>query len=148
MPSEDKLIIAVDLDWCSSGLWKYEVENDRWRNLSYESVEMPEWLVARFDFWTSWMNRTDPMSDRMSKDESILFGAYGLSLALDLRRHLTEIFDEPIELRYGRQRVVPLPADAAGNAAMQRQPRALPRPMLDKIIPQSVYLKKPDELSW
>lgn len=141
MVTEDTLILAVELDWCSSGLWKYERKNDRWFNLSYESVEMPDWLVARFDFWTSWMNRKDPVNDTMSKDESILFGAYGLSLALDLRRHVTETYEEPIEVRYGRQRVVHLPADAAGDSESKRKPRPLPRPMLERIIPKSDYLE-------
>ena len=146
MPNEDVTIFAIDLDWCSSGLWMYEQGNDHWSMLGYECVDMPEWLVARFDFWTDWYNRKEPRHFEMSQDESEQFDAYGFSLALDLCRHLTETCTETFEVRYGRTRKVPLHQDAIGHHLPERHLRSLPRPNLAQVLPKSRYLKPPDVL--
>ena len=147
MPTEDLTIFAIDLDWCSSGLWRYEQSDNRWCVLGYESVDMPEWLVARFDFWTDWYNRKEPRRFEMSADESEQFAAYGFSLAIDLCRHLTETFVDNFEVRYGRTRKVSLHQDALDSPLPERHLRSLPRPNLAQTLPKSRYLKPPEFLT-
>ncbi len=146
MPTEDVTIFAIDLDWCSSGLWIYRQGDKRWGNIDYESVDMPQWLVSRFDFWTDWYNRKDPRNFDMRQDESDEFAAYGFSLAIDLCRHLTETFEETFEVRNGRTRKVSLHQDALESPAPERHLRSLPRPNLAQIVPKSRYLKPPEVL--
>ena len=146
MPTADFTIFAIDLDWCSSGLWMYRQGDKRWVNLDYESVEMPEWLEARFDFWTDWYNRKDPRRSSMTPDESEQFEAYGFSLAIDLCRHLTENFEESFEVRHGRTRKVSLHQDALDTPVPERHMRSLPRPNLTQIVPKSRYLKPTEVL--
>jgi len=127
-----KEILAVDLDWGSSGIWELE-STDHWVGVGYDGLGLPDWLESRFDFWTAWYNRHDPVSYRMDKEEVRLFYCYGMSLALDLRRFLGEDY----EVRYGRRMVIELPPAATDKQPfIPMKPRKSPRPCLDeKILP-------------
>lgn len=92
MNDQEKETLYVDVDWSSTGLWSAK------GNMSYERVDMPAWLRARFEFWTEWYNRWEPWNyeddDPLSgKPDDELFDAYGLSLAIDLQRVLGASYD-------------------------------------------------------
>lgn len=103
----DKGILVVDIDWSSTGIWIRE-SNGRHANLPYDSLDLPPWLVARFEYWTWWYNRSAPWrSDARDRDpDNVLFGAYGFSLAVDLKRVVGDRFH--VEYRK-KEIVVPNP---------------------------------------
>ena len=128
-PSEDKDVLAIDLDWGSTGIWI--LRGEHWLNLDYAPLNLPDWLIARFNFWTEWFNRQSPVSFCMQKKEERHFHAYGLSLAIDLRR----VLGEEYEVRFGRSHVIALSSPAmSDHPHLPKQPRRSPRPSLDRQI--------------
>jgi hypothetical protein len=53
------------------------------------ALDLPQWLIDRFDYWTSWHDSCEPWRSRVGVD-SELYLAYAMSLAVDLKRHLGE----------------------------------------------------------
>ncbi len=81
-PPEDDL--RVDIDWGSSGIWTRDLKMRH-----YSDLKLPDWLVDRFRYWIGWYNSQQP--ERVSETlDSELFDAYGLSLAVDLKRVVGE----------------------------------------------------------
>jgi hypothetical protein len=75
--------LHVDIDWGSTGIW---IDG---RNLSqYSCLNLPDWLVERFRYWTGWYNSHEPWNGETIDQE--LFDAYGWSLAVDLKRVVGE----------------------------------------------------------
>jgi FAD/FMN-containing dehydrogenase len=71
--------LHVDIDWGSTGIW---IEG---ANLSrYSDLDIPDWLVERFRYWTGWYNSHAPWNGETLDHE--LFDAYAMSLAVDLKR--------------------------------------------------------------
>lgn len=84
-------VIVVDLDWSSTGIWL------NGGNVSYDRFNIPPWLLARFEFWSWWYNRWEPWRNtqeeaQLREPDEELFDAYGLSIAIDLQRHLGPTF--------------------------------------------------------
>lgn len=90
-------VIVVDLDWSSTGLWS------NGHGVPYDHLEIPPWLLARFEFWSWWHSRSEPWANPRegatpNGPDQALFDAYGLSLAIDLQRCLGTDY----EVRYLR----------------------------------------------
>ena len=79
--------LMVDHDWGSTGLW-VKIEGDGWANTRYEWHDVPDWLVARFDYWCELHERSAPDRPDPEELDEEAFDAYGLSLAIDLKRVL------------------------------------------------------------
>ncbi len=82
--------LRVWLDWCSTGIWAIDTpfQQAAGANVSYESLNLPSWLIDRFNLWTDWYNEWEPWNSNLNEPEEELFEAYGLSLAIDLKRFL------------------------------------------------------------
>ena len=82
---ENKLIYV----WCdfeSTGIWGLTNEGYL-GNADYERFDLPQGLVVRFKFWERWFSDTYvEWNDERNKMDRKLFDAYGLSLAVDLKR--------------------------------------------------------------
>ena len=91
---EKKAYLRVDLDWGSTGIWVLDEPFQKYAggNLSdYKSLNLPYWLIERFNLWTDWYNSWEPWNkdgDSQNEPEDELFDAYGLSLAIDLKQFL------------------------------------------------------------
>ena len=86
---EYRAILRVDVDFDSTGIWEVPEPCFRYAGkcVSYSSLGLPEWLIERFDYWTSWFNAHEPWRDTPGLDGE-LFRAYAFSLAADLKRVL------------------------------------------------------------
>jgi hypothetical protein len=82
-------LLRVDVDWCSRGIWQIPSIAHPYAGVcvTYESLDLPQWLIDRFDYWTSWHDIQEPWNSREGVD-SALYSAYAMSLAIDLKRHL------------------------------------------------------------
>jgi len=82
--------LRVDLDWGSTGLWvlKKPFQETAGGNASYAAFRLPQWLIDRFDVWAQWHDAWEPWNDNKNEPDHELFEAYGLSLAIDLKRFL------------------------------------------------------------
>lgn len=87
--SEFKALLRVDVDWCSGSIWEIPEPGYRYAGVcaSYEALGLPDWLIQRFEYWTSWHDSVEPWSSRLRWDAD-LYGAYALSLAINLKRFL------------------------------------------------------------
>jgi hypothetical protein len=119
-----KVILIVDTDWSSTGIWIRESDGIK-RNMGYERLNLPPWLVARFEYWTWWYNRWEAWTtgaDEREPDE-ILFEAYGYSLAIDLKRVVGGRYH--VEFR-DKEIVLPSPKDideVIGHLSPATQPK-------------------------
>ena len=96
--------LNVDLDWGSTGIWVRV--DDHWANASdYTRYDLPEWLVRRFDYWSSWYESHDPC--QIDWPDAANLEAYGLSLAIDLKLFLQDTF----RVFYRGAEVLPVPFD-------------------------------------
>ncbi len=88
--NERKAYIRVDLDWDSTGIWVLDnpFQKTAGRNASYEIFSIPKWLIDRFEVWTQWYNAQEPRRAGKDSIDQEYFDAYGLSLAIDLKRYL------------------------------------------------------------
>lgn len=77
--------LYVDIDWGSSGIWSIE-DGRGYVNDIYGNFDLPDWLVKRFQYWTGWYNCEHQPGDINEKMDWESFNAYGLSLAVDLKR--------------------------------------------------------------
>lgn len=89
--------IKVEVDWSSTGIW-VKIKNNGWANAQYEDYDLPQWLVDRFNYWTELFNSQEPetIENDLNWDQ---FEAYGLSLAVDLKRVLGDDYN----IFYGSQ---------------------------------------------
>lgn len=75
------------MDWGSTALW---VPNDSGgiSNVStYERYKLPEDFIRRMKYWAAWFdNRRVEVEDQQNQIDDELFEAYGLSIAIDLKR--------------------------------------------------------------
>ena len=78
--------LMVDVDWSSTGLW-VKIKDDGFANTQYEYYDLPQWLLDRFNYWTELFNSQEPTTIEEDLDWDS-FNAYGLSLAIDLKRVL------------------------------------------------------------
>lgn len=103
---EDKRIniIMVNKDWGSSVLWGRSSTGGMANYSSYEHFGFPSWLIERFDYWSNWYESNIPenISDSLDWDS---FEAYGLSLAIDIKRLVGDKF----VVYYGHDQEVILP---------------------------------------
>ncbi len=93
-PTEQyKMLLRVDVDWGSTGIWEIEEPGARFagRNVGYDLLPISPELRSRFEKWTSWHEPGDGC-DRHRQADPFLFGAYAWSLAIDLKRELGEDF--------------------------------------------------------
>lgn len=83
--------LKVDIDWSSTGLW-VKIKNNGWVNAQYDDYNLPRWLVERFDYWTKLYNSYPPetIDNEINWDQ---FEAYGISLAVDLKRVLGDDYN-------------------------------------------------------
>ena len=84
-----RALLRVDVDFGSGGMWEIPEPCCRQAGtcISYESIGLPTWLIARFDYWTSWYDAHRPWQNTPGLDGE-LFRAYALSLAVDVKRVL------------------------------------------------------------
>jgi len=105
-----KQLLRVWCDWCSTGIWVIDepMQKTAGANADYEDYDLPDWLVARFDYWTDWWNSWEPWQTR-DAEEDYLMDAYVLSLAMDLKRVLgpdyyVEVAGKEIHHDYDKRR--------------------------------------------
>ena len=81
----EELYVYVDFE--STGLWT-PIESGGFANIPrYDKLKLSEDLVRRFKYWTAWFdNRRVEIEDQQNQIDKELFRAYGLSLAIDLKR--------------------------------------------------------------
>ena len=90
--SAEKETLVVDLDYSSTGIWSKGKDHNS--NASYDWLKLPAGLMARFEYWSWWYNRYEPWakdSEARAPNEKF-FEAYGLSLAIDLKRLVGDKF--------------------------------------------------------
>jgi len=102
----EKETLVVKLDWSSTGIWSKG--KDHYSNASYDWLKLPAGLMARFEYWSWWYNRSAPeQKDSASREPNEkFFEAYGLSIAIDLKRVVGDRFH--VEFR-GEKIEVPNP---------------------------------------
>jgi len=88
-----KMLLRVDVDWGSTGIWEIEEPGARFagKNVGYDLLPISSELRGRFEKWTAWHELGD-YCDRHRQADPFLFGAYAWSLAIDLKRELGEDF--------------------------------------------------------
>jgi hypothetical protein len=81
-------LLRVWVDYGSSGIWEIKEPKQHLAGKCWTpDQEIPAWLLDRFDYWTSWFDVHEPWNSSPGLDGE-LFHAYGLSLAVDLKRLL------------------------------------------------------------
>lgn len=87
--NEYKALLRIDVDWGSTGIWEIKEPKQRYagRCVAYEGLNLPKWLVDRFEYWTTWHDAHEPWKETPGLD-SELWRAYAFSLAIDLKRTL------------------------------------------------------------
>jgi len=87
--TEYKELLRIDWDCSSTGIWviKEPRQKSAGANLSYEGLDLPDWLVERFNYWTEWLESSESWNGHEEPDEDLV-RAYKLSLAIDLKRVL------------------------------------------------------------
>lgn len=87
---EYRALLRLDWDWSRTGIWVIQEPRQIYAGLnlsSYQSLNLPGWLIDRFEYWTDWLGSSESWSGQETPDK-ILLGAYELSLAIDLKRFL------------------------------------------------------------
>jgi hypothetical protein len=86
---EYKVLIRIDVDWSSTGIWAITEPRARYsgKNLSYEGLPISEELRKRFEAWTEWHDLSIPEDEEKHADWD-LHELYAWSLAIDLNREL------------------------------------------------------------
>jgi hypothetical protein len=88
--SEYRELLRLDWDWSSTGIWIIQEPKQKYAgsNLSsYAVLNLPGWLIDRFEYWTDWLESSASWKGHETPDKALL-GAYELSLAMDLKRFL------------------------------------------------------------
>lgn len=95
--------LKADIDWSSTGKW-VKIKNAGWANTQYEDYDLPKWLIERFNYWTEFYNSypSETIEKDMNWDQ---FEAYGISLAVDLKRVLGNEYN----VFYGSQTEIAIP---------------------------------------
>jgi len=66
-------------------------EDGNLRSAEYEQFALPEEIITRFKYWENWFNDSRPgYNDEEDRFDQKLYDAYGLSLAIDLKRLFKE----------------------------------------------------------
>ena len=86
---EYKILIRIDVDWSSTGIWAIAEPGAPYsgKNLSYEGLPISEELRKRFETWTEWHDLSIPEDEEKHADWD-LHESYAWSLAIDLKREL------------------------------------------------------------
>jgi hypothetical protein len=102
-------ILMISKDWGSTGVWVRTQSGGMANCTTYDRFNFPEWLVRKFDFWSVWYENNDPLEIEKILDSS-LWNAYGLSLAIDVKR----IVGDRYVVYYDTEQEIPLiPFDPA-----------------------------------
>jgi len=86
---EYKELLRIDWDWSSTGIWVIKEPNQRYTgsNLDYDMLDLPPWLIERFNYWTEWLESSEPWNRHETQDDPLI-AAYKMSLGIDLKRVL------------------------------------------------------------
>lgn len=86
-------LLRVDVDWGGTGIWEIPTIDHphAGMNRSYESLGLPQWMIGRFEYWTSWHDSHEPWKTTPGYDSQLYF-AYAMSLAIDSKRFLGDSF--------------------------------------------------------
>lgn len=86
-------LLRVDVDWGSTGIWEIPTIDHPYAgmNRSYESLGLPQWMIDRFEYWTSWHDSHEIWKTSPGYDSQLYF-AYAMSLAIDLKRFLGDLY--------------------------------------------------------
>ncbi len=95
--SFDKCIV-VSKDWGSSALWGRGKFGGLANFASYDAFSLPQWLIDRMNYWSDWYESRDP--DRPDDVDWENFHAYGLSIAIDLKRFLGSEWEVQYDWEY------------------------------------------------
>ena len=95
-------ILMVSKDWGSSVLWVRSKTGGMANCCTYDRFNLPDWLIRKFDFWSGWYEHNDPCEIEKTLDWP-LWEAYGLALAIDLKR----IVRDEYVVYYETEREVP-----------------------------------------
>lgn len=88
---ENNESIHVWCDWESTGIWTPMDEEGHLANDEYERFNLPQDLITRFKYWERWFSDAVPgWNNKQNKTDKKLYDAYGLSLAVDLKRFIGE----------------------------------------------------------
>lgn len=122
--------IHVWCDWESTGMW---IEEDgHLKNADYGLFALPQELITRFKYWERWFSDAVPeWNDEQNKTDRKLYNAYGLSLAIDLKR----FFGEKYRVFYGHF----TDKDCVEIVLAERE---RPETELGRIVPIAVPYKK------
>lgn len=88
--SEYRALLRLDWDWSCNGIWI--IQEPRQKHCgshlsSYKSLNLPIWLIERFEYWTDWLESSAHWNGHERPDKPLI-AAYELSLAIDLKRIL------------------------------------------------------------
>jgi len=87
---EKQQSVFVWYDWGGPGIWVMG-EDGNLRSAEYEQFALPEEIITRFKYWENWFNDSRPgYNDEEDRFDQKLYDAYGLSLAIDLKRLFKE----------------------------------------------------------
>jgi len=78
--------VKVMKDWGGYPLW-IATDYGGWINNDYDDYPISQDLINRFEYWSSWFDNNDVQEDEPDMDWDN-FLAYGLALAVDLKREL------------------------------------------------------------
>src|ERR1041385_8367112 len=84
-------IIMVNKDWGSPVLWMRGRDSGFGPLASYAFLDLPRWLLDRFEFWSEWHDSWVPETP-CPEPESDAWDSYGMSLASDLKRVVGDRF--------------------------------------------------------
>lgn len=74
-------------DWESTGIWVADEKDPHLKNADYQKYHLPQELITRFQYWERWFSDAMPeWNNERNKTDQKLYDAYGLSLAIDLKR--------------------------------------------------------------
>lgn len=107
--SFDKCIV-VRKDWGSSALWGRGRFGGLANFTSYDELSLPQWLVDRMNYWSDWFDCRDPEQPDHHMDWED-FHAYGLSIAIDLKRFLGAEWEVEYDAGYKTVHAVTPPAE-------------------------------------
>lgn len=67
---EYKILIRIDVDWSSTGIWAISEPGASYsgKNLSYEELPISEELRKRFETWTEWHDLSVPEDEEKHAD--------------------------------------------------------------------------------
>ena len=81
-------ILMVSQDYGSSAVWLRNQGGGMANCSSYNGFDFnfPDWLICKLDFWSAWHERENDPNEEEGTIDWTLFHAYGLSLAIDVKR--------------------------------------------------------------